>query len=148
MSDPAPDAVRELAFQWLDAQLGAIEGVLEYERMPSSDPASFPALQLYDPGQRTTEGETEASEYELGFTVEGYVEGSGGADAHKTLNVLYAAVVRAVMPDPPLGGLATTVTEGAMSVDIAKLASGRRLGFAIDFSATIATRRGDPAQPA
>lgn len=141
-------AVREIALQVFDTRLAAIPGVLEYERMPSADPANFNALHVFDGGQEPLEAESQSSRYAMTVTVEGYVEGYSGAGASAALNALYVDVVTAMMPDPPLGGLAETIDEGGMRVEVAKLADKRHLAFALDFIISFPTRRGDPAQSA
>lgn len=136
-------SIRGTIFLALDAALRP--GVEEYERMPSGDPAAFPARHLHDSGQSPVEREAQNSRYDMEITIEGYVQGNGGASAHDELNDLYADTVTRVMG---LIGTADieTIEEGALRAAIAPLASSRRLGFAVDFTITFATRRGDPTQ--
>lgn len=142
-------ALRELVFAEIGARLAAIGGVAEVERMPSGDPMDFPALHIFDSGSAPNgEGEPAITRHELPVTIEGYLEQAGGAAAHTALNGLYARVVSVMMPEPPLGGLAETIDEGALRVVVAPLASKPRLGFSLDFIITFPTRRDDPAQPA
>lgn len=147
----APDAQRELVFVDVEDRLNALRdvvGVTEVERMPSGDPVSFNALHIIDGGQRPGDSDATATRYDLAFTVHGYIEKGGGAAAHTMLNQLYAATVAALMTEPPLGGLVETIDEGPMQVEVAHIASSRRLVFIVDFYANFPTRRGDPAQPA
>lgn len=139
-------AAREQIFAAADELLAAIEGVEGYEREPSGDPDVFPALALYDGGERPQEGEVGASRKALMITVHGYVEGGAGALAHATLNELHAKVVRAVMSLAELfEGQIETIDEGDLRVSVAELASARRFGFAQDFEIQFATPRGDPS---
>jgi hypothetical protein len=139
-------AAREQIFAELDARLSAIEGVAEYERLPSGDPNRFPAVHLFEGGQSPAESEVGSSQKMLRVTVEGYVKGGSGTAAHAAMNALHAKVVSALMTDPPLGGLAETVVDSDLRVDVAELASVRRLGFAQDFDIQFATPWGDPSQ--
>jgi hypothetical protein len=138
-------AIREQILAILDTRLAALPGLAEYERMASGDPAAFPALILNDNGQSIRETEAGATRYALDLMIEGYVEGGTGASASAALNELHAAVVAAVMSEPPIGGLAEVIEEGALRVDVATLGGARRLGFALDLTIQFATRRGDPA---
>jgi hypothetical protein len=141
-------AVRELIFAEIERRLRTISGIAEVERMPSGDPAAFPALHIYDDGQKPGEGEAGTSEYDLTGLIEGFVEQPGGSAAHAALNELYAAAVAVLMVDQTLGDLAQTIEDGEMIVRVAHLASARRLGFALDFRINLRTRRGQPAQSA
>lgn len=141
-------AVREQIFNEIEQRLGEVEGIGEVERQPSGDPASFPALAIFDSGQQLTESDAINNWYQLEVTIDGTVEGGSGPEAHAALNALYVSIVQALVTEPPLGGLAETIDEGALRVDVAELASERRLNFSLDLSITFPTRRGDPAQPA
>lgn len=140
-------SAREQIFAVVDARLAAVTGVLEYERQPTGDPAKFPALHCYDGGERLTEAESYATRKALFLTVEGFVQGASGAAAHAALNTLHANVVKALLTEPPLGGIVELIEEaGDLRIDVAELASQRRLGFAQDFRVEFATVRGDPTQ--
>ncbi|UAK24349.1 hypothetical protein [Sphingomonas nostoxanthinifaciens] len=141
-------ALREQIFALIEERLGGIAGVSEVERMPSSDPVSFPALHIFDGGQAPDWDETGVTRYDMTVVVEGFLEASGGAEAHKALNALYVDVVTSLMTEPPLDGLAETIDEGGFRPAVAPLASVRRLGFSLTFQITFPTERGDPAQPA
>ncbi|WP_010218851.1 hypothetical protein [Sphingomonas sp. PAMC 26621] len=141
-------AVRSDIFLDILARLTAIGDTAETELMPSSDPVEFPARHIFDNGQSIVELEAGITRYQIDFTVEGYLEQPGGQAAYLALNNFYAATVAALVTDPPLGGLVETLDEGDMRITVAPLADKPRLGFAIDFSLTYATRRDDPAQPA
>lgn len=141
-------AIRELIFEEIERRFGEIEVVQEVERMPSGDPVDFPALHIFDGGHRPAEADPTTSRYDMAVTVHGYIELAAGKAAHAALNELYAATVEALMPEPPLSQLVETIDEGAMQVEVATVASQRRLVFIVDFFVTFPTRRGDPAQPA
>ena len=139
-------AVREIILAAVEQALWTGTGAQEIERMASGDPASFPALHIYDDGQGVDETEASASRYAMAISLDGYVEGAGGTPASQALNQLYADTIRSIMALE--GGVPEieTVREGDMRVSVAALASGRRLAFAHDFTITFATRRGDPEQ--
>jgi hypothetical protein len=89
-------AIRELIFAEIESRLTAIDDVAEVERMPSGDPAKFPALHIFDAPQDPIDGEPQASRYGLTAIIEGYVSGGSGAIAHAALNDLYSRVVTAL----------------------------------------------------
>lgn len=136
-------SIRGTIFLALDATLS--QDVQEYERMPAGDPAKFPARHLHDSGQVGIDREAQNSRYDMEITVEGFVQGGGGAAAHDQLNDLYADTVTRVMALIGTNNI-ETIEEGALRPAIAPLASNRRLGFGLDFAITFATRRGDPTQ--
>lgn len=141
-------AVRESIFAEVEQRLGAITGVLEVKRMPFVDPLLFPALHIFDAGQQIEETESGVTRYGAMLTVEGYLEAQGGAEAHAELSNLYSATVAALVTEPPLGGLAETIDEGGMNIQIAPLAGKSRLMFALDFTISFPTRRGAPSTSA
>lgn len=134
-------AVREVIFAAIDTALAL--DVNEYERMPSGDPARFPARHVHDGGQQRVESEAQFSRYAMEVTVEGFVEGNGGAEAHAALNRLYADTVTRMLA--LIGGAGIEeIEEGDFRPAIAPLAASRRMAFSQDFRVTFATRRGDP----
>jgi hypothetical protein len=139
-------AIREQIFAAIEALLQDIDGVGEVERMPSGDPASFPALHLFDDGHRPSDSgpEADAQLQALSVAIDGYVQGGDGAEAHAALNALYAAVIEALFPEPVLGGLAEEIEETGFSVTVAERANKRRLAFALQLTIHYATRRGSP----
>ena len=139
-------AIREQICAILDARLAAIPGVAEYERDPSGDPSDFPAISMTDNGQRIVGGESGITCYALDLTIEVYAEGSSGAAVSAQLNEFHAAVVSAIMQEPPINGLAESFEEGDLVRDTAHLADKPRKGFRQDFTITFPTRRGNPAQ--
>jgi hypothetical protein len=135
-------------FAVLDTRLQAVTGLQEYERMPTGDPAAFPALHLFDGGDEPTEQESDATRLTLAITVEGYVEGFAGAAAHDAMTDLHAKAVAALCFDASsnLGGLVENIEiSGQRRVDTPQLGEVRRLAFAQDFTIIFATARGDPA---
>jgi hypothetical protein len=141
-------SAREQIFALADAVLAAVvepdDG--EYERQPSGDPSRFPALDLFDGGERSIEEEAGTSRKEMSVTVGGYVKGGSGAAAHTALNDLHARVVKALMGDAELNSLVELIEPADLRIDVAELASQRRLAFAQDFIIQYATERGDPSQ--
>lgn len=136
-------SVRETIFAAIEAALGPT-GAIEIERMPSSDPASFPALHIMDDGQGQLEGEAGATRYGMAISIEGYVEGSGGSAMHTALNTLHAATVAAIIGLIPTVTVIEDIQEGDLRTAVAPLASAARLAFSQDFTITFATRRGQP----
>ncbi len=136
-------SARETIFAAIEAALAAT-GAQEIERMPSSDPMDFDALHIMDDGQKEIEGEAGATRYALDISVDGFVEGAGGSAMHARLNALHAATVRAVIGLIPTVDVIEHIEEGDLRVDVAEMASERRLAFSQDFIITFATRRGQP----
>lgn len=140
--------VRGNQFAWIEAKLGEIEGVKEVARQQHRDPVLFPALHIFDGGQKALEWGGFETRFESRFTVEGYLEAADGAEAHDELSDLYANVVKALITEPPMGGLAESIDEIGMDVSVGPLFGKARLSFTLDFSITYATRRDDPSQAA
>lgn len=115
---------------------------------PAGDPDGFPALDLSINGWRPVEHGSNFTRYDITFTVGGYIERGDGIGGNRDRAALHAAAVAALMGEPPLGGLAEEITDGALRMHTAVLASSRRLAFAQDFTARVVTQRANPAQPA
>lgn len=137
-------SAREAIFAKIEQLLTALPSVAEVERMPSGDPDKFPALHIWDEGQRPEQSEAGVTEYGMTFNIDGYVEAAGGSAAHMALNALHSAMVQALVTEPPIGGLVDEITEGVMNVSIAPLASKRRLAFTAEFTVNFPTARGNP----
>lgn len=135
-------AIRETIWAAIDATME--DGVEEYERMPSGDPSKFPARHGHDSGQSTIEREAQNSRYSMDVTIEGYVEGQGGADTHAELNALYADTVKRMMALSEFPAV-ESIEEKDFRPGVAPLASTRRMAFSQDFTVIFAARRGDPA---
>lgn len=140
--------VREQILSALLARLAAVPGVAQAERMISGDPSSFPALILNDGDQTVLRDQAEpnVTRYAMRPSIEGYVETADGPAAAAQINELYGALIRALITEPPLDGLAETIDEIDVRFSVAQLASARRLGFLAEFEITFITRRGEPAQ--
>lgn len=136
-------AIRETIIAAVDTALWATSA-LEVERMPSGDPALFPALHIHDDGQSQLEAEAFASRFTLALSIEGFVEGSGGAAAHAALNALHAQAVQAICALENPAANIEAIEPGDLRVAVAALSSARRLAFSQDFAITFAHRRGDP----
>lgn len=137
-------SVRETIYAAIEAALLADTSAAEVERMPSTDPISFPALHIMDDGQNQIEGEAGSTRYGLALSVEGYVEGTGGSAMHTQLNMLHAQTVAAIIALIGMVPAIGDIDEGDLRVAVAPLASARRLAFSQDFTITFATRRGQP----
>jgi len=132
----------------IDARLSTLPTVQLYERMPSGDPDIFPALAVFDDGDEPAEQEASSTRLSLSLTVEGYMNGVGGAATHDQLLALHAAVVRALCGDEGtnLGGLVENIEiTGRRRVVVAPLSKERHLSFGQDFEILYSTVRGDPA---
>lgn len=130
-----PDAV---AFRIADALLTRLAPLaLEVELSASSEPQRFPALHLDDDGETVTSQDWQATRCQLQFTIVGYALGAGREGARVARN-LDAAVVGAVMADQTLGGLATQINLGPLSIERVKLAAKPGVTFSrqmdVDFS--------------
>lgn len=139
MSEPA---YRQLLVDEVEARCRAIPDVAEVEVMPSGDPLSFRALHILDLGQSPGDDDSQGDRRILDLSIEGFVELGDGPAAHAALNALYADLIDALMPDPPLGGLAETIDEGAMQIVVATLADTRRMAFSLGFEIGFSTPRG------
>lgn len=138
-------AIRQTIFAAIASALASpATSAVEIEVMASADPISFPALHIVDDGQSREMHEAGASRYSLSVSIEGYVEGAGGAAAHAQLNQLYADTVRAVMALIDTVSSIEDIFEGDLRTSVAPLAEARRLAFAQDFAITFVTRRGEP----
>lgn len=137
-------AVREQIFAAIETRLQAIAGVGEVERMPAGDPARFPALHLFDNGDRPETGEAGTHRFVLAVGIDGYVQGGDGSAAHGEANDLYAAVIEVLFPEPVLDSLASEIEIEGLQMLVAERASARRVAFSLDLSIHYATRRGSP----
>lgn len=141
-------AVRELIFAEIEARLRAIvsPAVAEVRRMPAGDPTSFPALFIFDQGDRANadEDETDTMAFMLSVGIDGFVTGEA---PHTAANALYSAVVEALFPQPPLGGLATEIVIERLNMATAERAKDQRLGFGLEINIHYHTRFGEPQQP-
>ncbi|KKC24855.1 hypothetical protein [Sphingomonas sp. SRS2] len=138
-------AVRERIAAILDQRLQSIPGIAEYERDPSADPTNFPALSMTDNGDDPLEEESGITRYAMSLDIECYAEGYHGSEVSAELNEIHAAVVQALMQEPPIDGLAERFEEGPLKRYTAQLASKPRKGFKKAFTIIFTTRRGDPA---
>lgn len=140
--------VREAIFAEIERRLLEIDGIGLVERLPSGDPDAFPALAIYDGAQEVVEEGWADTRHRLSLTIEGFVEGGSGSEVHAALSTLYADTVVALITEPPLNGLAETISEAGLRVSVAELANVKRLGFGLDFAIEFSTERGNPALPA
>jgi hypothetical protein len=120
----------------------------EVELEPAGDPIDFPALGITDGGWRVLEHEADLTRRVMTVTVDGFVEGEGGAAPTAARNRLHAAVVAAMMADEMLGGTVELIEDADLRKFTAELSSRRRLGFAQDFDVQFTTARADPARAA
>jgi hypothetical protein len=137
-------AVREQIFAAVDAALGAIAGLAEYERMPSGDPARFPAVHTFDDGDSLIEGEAGTDRWAMSLGIDGYVQTDGGAAAHAAINELHADVVSALFGSVALATLSAEIEVQQVRFLVAERASRRRLAMSMDLTIHYATKRGDP----
>lgn len=133
-----------------DTILGAIVAALaplapEVELEPAGDPIDFPALGITDSGHRVLEREVDITRRVMTVTIDGFVEGEGGAAPTAARNRLHAAVVAALLADETLGGTVELIEDADARLFAAQLSSKRRLGFAQDFDVQFITARADPA---
>lgn len=142
-------AVRERIFAEIEARLGAIASpaVAEVRRMPGGDPTRFPALFIFDQGDRIAEDEeeTDTMAFVLSVGIDGFVTGDA---PHTAAHALYAAVIEALFPQPVLDGLATEIRIVQLDMAVAERAKDHRLGFGLELALHYHTRFGEPDQPA
>lgn len=142
-------AIRDQIFVEVESRLAAIASpsVAEVQRMPSGDPSRFPALFIFDQGDRPAddEEETDTMAFMLSIGIDGFVSGDA---PHSAANALYAAVIEALFDQPVLGGLAQEIRQGRLDFAVAERAQDHRLGFAIELNILYQTRFGEPQQPA
>lgn len=139
-------AKREAIFRWIRDQLAQIGGLGFIQRSPSGDPDVFPAICIEDGGHvPDVNTEPGITRYALSVIIEGYVETDFGDEASADMNQLYLDVIAKLITDPPCGGLAESIDEGALRVDVALLASKRRMGFSLDVPITFAAIRQSPS---
>ena len=135
---------REQIFAWIESELVGRSTAQEVERMPSSDPAKFPAFHIFDEGDEPDEDETGCDNRILTARIEGYVEGGNGAAAHAAANALYAEAIEILFVEPVLNGLAEEINQGSLKPAVANLASKRRIGFDLTLTIHYQTPRGEP----
>lgn len=142
-------AVRERIFAAIETRLNAIPSpaVAEVRRMPGGDPSRFPALFIFDQGDRAVEEEeeTDCMAFVMSVGIDGFVTGDA---AHTAANALYAAVIEALFTQPVLGGLATEIGIVRLDMATAERAKDNRLGFGLELALHYHTRFGQPQQPA
>ena len=142
-------AVRERIFAEIETRLQAIASpaVGEVRRMPGGDPSRFPALFIFDQGDRIAqdEEETDTMAFVLSVGIDGFVSGTA---PHSDANALYAAVVEALFTQPVLDGLATEIRIVRLDMAVAERAKDHRLGFGLELAIHYHTRFGEPQQPA
>ena len=140
------DPVRQQIVAEVATRLAALPGIAEVQIMPPGDPAAFPALHVYDDGDRPAESEGEAGTcaWIMTLGLDGYVKGGAGVEAHAALNALYADAVEVLLTEPVLGGLAQEIDVSAFRPTVTERANARRLAFSMDLSIHYATARGRP----
>lgn len=149
MADGEDDEVRTRIVDAIVARLEGIPGVQAVEDMPSGDVDDnrLPALAVYDLGQRRGGADSyPSSSYVLEINIEGYVAGGEGARTRRRLSRLYGAVIRALMADPQLSGIAQAIEEGRLIFDISRLAARNAMAFVLRIDVTFLSRRHDPSK--
>lgn len=144
----AEEEVRTRIVDAIVRRLEGIPGVEAVEDMPSGDVDDnrLPALAVYDLGQRRGQADScPSSSYVLRLNVEGYVAGGEGARTRRRLSRLYGEVIRALMADPQLGGIAQAIAEGDLDFDISRLSAANSMAFVLRIDVTFLSRRNDPS---
>lgn len=144
---PTRTAIKRAIDAEIDARLAAISGLAEFSSEAPGDPARFPALNrtaaLLTPDHDDEVGTTR---YSYLITIEGNVDGDGGAEAEDARDALYLAMIDAIPSDPEIfGGLVEEFEEGPTRFGVATLAARRSLSFATEFTARFPADRGDPS---
>jgi hypothetical protein len=126
-------------------RLCAIPSVAEVTSEATGDPSSFPALNTVEGVMQADNGtEPGATRYSVTISVEGYVEGSDGLEARTARNALYLEVIRAMIDDTMLDGLAEELSEGTTRRTTAYLSNQNRLGFIIEFTVQFVAASANP----
>lgn len=148
MADGA-DEVRTLIVDAIVTRLEGIPGIAVVEDMPSGDVDEnrLPALAVYDLGhsRNAAADSNPVSGYVLRLNIEGYVPGGEGARTRRRLSRLYGEVIRALMADPQLEGIAQKIEEGDLDFDISRLSAANGMGFVLGIGVTYLSRRDDPS---
>lgn len=134
--------VREQVLQAFEAALGNVtatvpEAVIERNR--DIEVTSFPAVVMVDRGQSIGQDDTGIKRVRMGVDVEMYAAAPTFDQLAGALDRLYSAVVKAVLADHTLGGVAVDVAEDDMTDPEIDRAEGRgpniaaSLGFNIEY---------------
>jgi hypothetical protein len=146
--DQAPTAptVRDLIIAAIVAAVSPLAEEVEVE--PAGDPIQYPALGITDSGHTVLDREAGITRRSMTLTIDGFVDGDGGAAPTAQRNALVASVVVALLTDPTIESVVELIEDGDLRLFTATLASVRRLGFTQDFEIQFSTSRADPALPA
>lgn len=144
-------AKREAILFQVEQALVSAKCALIVESEASGDPGTFPALLIFDQGQRSSSDESEvgSTRYFMDVLIEGFVTGGTGAEARALRNDLYLKTVTALMAWQPLHELVDGLDEEDLRVDIAQLADVRSLAFSLTIKIEFSAPRESPvlAQP-
>jgi hypothetical protein len=129
----------------IERRLLAISLAEEVTSEATGDPSSFPSLNTVEGVMEADNGtEPGATRYTVKISVEGYVEGSAGLEARTSRNALYLEVVRALIDDTYLNGLAEEMAEGTTRRTTAYLSNQERLGFVTEFTVQFVAASANP----
>lgn len=135
---------RDLLFAAIETTLVGAADEIEVE--PLGDPSGDKALHIFDHGHSIIDRQFDSTRYELRFEVAGYVIAASGPAARTARTALHTEVVRRLMADETLGGLAELLEDEDLDMFTAVLAEKRRLAFGQRFVIQFATPRGDPSR--
>lgn len=152
MPTPIPTPVREQALAAVHGRLAAVcapavpGGPTLYRNRRKEVPdAAMPALNQLDGGHDDPAEETLYTEYPLSVSVEGFVKATADEALGPALSDLHARVVKALLADRTLGGVAVDLVEGGMVADLNHgTGSAPQARFTALFTVRFWTRPGDP----
>lgn len=129
------------------AVLAVLEGLgqaAEVELCPPGDPASFPALHLYDNGETPGSQDPWRTRATLELAVVGYVAHTDGAALPAARN-LDGAVI-AALANSQFDGLAIQVRIGGLAIDPVDLAEVRTVAWRREISVDYSYQTANPAE--
>ncbi len=141
------EPVRERILAAIAARLAAIATIdgLAVERNRDEPVERFPSLIVIDGPQVPNDGNSGVTFYEMTVDIEGHVRAGTAAEVGAALTRLYAAAWRAIAAEVGLGGLATDIAEGPLSLDDRRGSGGTPQGaFNLEITVTYQTAAGDP----
>lgn len=140
------EQVYEKLLAVLTAALPPLFPGIKLERNRDARFQTFPGINILDGPQTRDEPEsTGIALYTTTATVEGYVQAEVSADLGPALNELHGQIVKALLANRTLDGLADDLFEGEMRPEIGERENQRPvMGFSLDVQIKFCTAESDP----
>ncbi len=136
--------IREQILQAIVTKLGNLTGVT-IERNRDAAVQAFPSLIVRDGNQETASINSGMTDYTMTVSIEGFVKSSSTASIGTDLNDLYARIVKAIIADYTLGGIAEDIAETGMDMLIDDMPGNAPHGaFNVTFQVKYTTLENDP----